>query len=600
MPSRYVIGIDLGTTNTAVGWVDTHEESPTPKILPLLQITEVGERSERDTVPSFLFLPDGADVPEGALDLPWAERRDFSVGALARKNASTMPNKVISSAKSWLCASNVDRTAAILPWNRENPERQISPVEAARRILEHIRDVWNATFPEADARFADQDVMLTVPASFDAVARELTVKAATDAGLAVTLLEEPQAAFYAWLHTHDSDWRTIVAPGERVLVCDIGGGTTDFSLIEVIDDDGNMGLKRVAVGDHILLGGDNMDLAMAYTVANRLRQERGIELEQWQIMGLTHACREAKEVLLNDPEAPPQKLTVLGRGSSVIGGTISTDLSFQDIEELMLDGFFPVCEVTDQPSRGTSAGLRTFGLDYAQDAAITKHLAAFLVKHCAESELPTAILFNGGVSKANLLKERIITTVNSWIDGGELSVLPDDQPDLAVALGAGWYGYVRRGNAIRIKAGSPQSYYVGIESSMPAVPGFTPPVQALCVIPFNLEEGLTMDVPYTGLGLVVGAETTFRFFASNARTDDQPGVILSGVGDLDELPALVGKLDVESSGSPGTLVPVTLRTVLTEVGTIQVWCDEESGERSWRLDYQVRGLQHEGDSSDDG
>lgn len=592
MASRYIIGIDLGTTNTAVAWLDTLDESPTPQIFSIPQVIELGERIEQETLPSFVFLPDGPDIPENSLDLPWASDRAFSVGVLARKNASTMPGKVVSSAKSWLCADNVDRTSPILPWNRNNPERQISPVKAAELILEHIRDAWNARFTDDDARFENQDIVLTVPASFDAIARELTVQAATKGGLNVTLLEEPQAAFYSWLHSHDSNWRDIVTPGERVMICDIGGGTTDFSLIEVLDEGGNMTLQRIAVGKHILLGGDNMDLAMAYTVASRLQQEKNMQLEQWQIIGLTHACREAKEVLLNDPEAGPQKLTVLGRGSSVIGGTISTELSFADIEGLMLDGFFPACDVNDKPTETPGGGLRTFGLDYAQDAAITKHMAAFLVEHCAESALPTAILFNGGVSKAGVLKDRIVETVNSWIDGGELAVLPDTQPDMAVALGASWYGFVRRGNAIRIKAGSPQTYYVGIESSMPAVPGFTPPKQGLCVIPFGLEEGSALEVPYTGLGLIVGAETAFSFYSSNTRNDDSAGTILPTTNDLDELPALVGKLDVEDGAiPPGTLVPVRLRTVLTEVGTIQVWCDEENGERSWRLEYQIRGLE---------
>ena len=592
MASRYIIGIDLGTTNTAAAWLDTQDDSPKPQAFRIPQIIELGERHEMDVLPSFVFLPDGPDVPESSLDLPWATERTYSVGALARKNASTMPGKVVSSAKSWLCADNVDRNSPILPWNRGNEERQISPVKAAELIIEHIRDAWNARFTDDDARFENQDVVLTVPASFDAIARELTVKAATKAGLSVSLLEEPQAAFYSWLHSHDSDWREIVKTSERVMICDIGGGTTDFSLIEVLDEGGNMSLQRIAVGKHILLGGDNMDLAMAYTVAGRLQQEKNIQLEQWQIIGLTHACREAKEVLLNDPEAGPQKLTVLGRGSSVIGGAISTELAFADIDALMLDGFFPACDVNDKPTESAGGGLRTFGLDYAQDAAITKHMAAFLVENCADSSLPTAILFNGGVSKAGILKDRIVSTVNSWIDGGELAVLPDTQPDMAVALGASWYGFVRRGNAIRIKAGSPQSYYIGIESSMPAVPGFSPPKQGLCVIPFGLEEGSAFDVPYSGLGLIVGADSEFSFYASNTRHDDQPGLILATTNELDELPALVGKLEAENGSiPPGTLIPVRLRTVLTEVGTIQVWCDEENGEGSWRLEYQVRGLE---------
>ncbi len=594
MSARYIIGIDLGTTNTAVAWLDTHTEDAEPQIFHVPQVTELGETDEMETLPSFVYLPDPPDINEGALDLPWAEARDYSVGQFARKNASTLPGKVISSSKSWLCANNVDRTSPILPWNRNNPERQLSPVAAARTILEHIRDAWNATFTDDDARFAEQEIILTVPASFDAVAREFTVKAAVEAGLNITLLEEPQAAFYSWLQTNADKWREIVMPDDLVLVCDIGGGTTDFSLIEVLDEEGEMSLRRVAVGKHILLGGDNMDLTLAYSVAQKLQQEQNMQLDQWQIAGLTHACREAKEKLLADPDAGPQTLTVLGRGSSVIGGTITTELNFEQVQTTLLDGFFPACRVSEKPQERQVSGLRTFGLDYAQDPAVTKHLASFLVEHCKE-EMPTSILFNGGVSKANLLRNKVMNTLSSWIEGGNLDLLVNDQPDLAVALGACWYGNVRRGNAIRIKAGSPQSYYVGIESTMPAVPGFIPPVQALCVVPFGLEEGSSLDVPYSGLGLLVGASTEFKFFGSNKRPDDEAGTILPNADELEELPALAAELSAEDDATPpGTLVPVHLKTTLTEIGTIQVWCVEDGGEHSWRLEYQVRGLGEEG------
>lgn len=607
MASRYIIGIDLGTTNTAVAYQPVGEEDAAPQVLPLLQITNAGERDERPALPSFLYLPDENEVPAGSLDLPWADERQFSVGAFARKQSSTQPGKTISSAKSWLCASNVDRTERILPWNRQNPDRQLSPVDAAQRILEHIRDAWNHAMASEDpeAILEEQDIILTVPASFDAAARDLTVQAAERAGLRVTLLEEPQAAFYSWLQEKGNDWRDEVTAGDLVLVCDLGGGTTDFSLIEVVDEAGNLTLQRVAVGEHILLGGDNMDLTLAYSVAGKLQQERNMRLDSYQIAGLTHACREAKERLLADPETPPQKLTVLGRGSSVIGGTITTELSFDDVQNVLVDGFFPPCELSDRPQENRKAGLRTFGLSYASDPAITRHLAAFLSRHCIDQEsgdvrLPTTILFNGGVTKATVLQQRIVDTIRDWAEAHDTGVLSGNKPDLAVALGACWYGKVRRGEAIRIKAGSAHAYYVGIEASMPAVPGFTPPMEALCVVPFGMEEGTESDIDYTGLGLVVGETTEFQFFLSNTRKEDEPGAILPDTVDpeLQELQPLATTLHVdEAETPPGTLVPVTLKSVLSEIGTLQVWCIEQNGSRRWKLEYELReGDDQDGDS----
>ena len=439
--SQYIIGIDLGTTNIAVSYLNAEEaEEAVPELFAIIQITDQGERDERATLPSFLYLPDDKEVSKKALDLPWAAERDYCVGAFARKNAQLLPGKVISSAKSWLCAQNVDPDSKTLPWNHEDPSRKISPVTAAQRFLEHLRDAWNDSIgaDDAKAKFQKQEIVLTVPASFDAVARDMTMQAAKKARLEVTLLEEPQAAFYAWLQAHNENWRDRVAAGELILVCDIGGGTTDFSLIKVTDEGGDLDLQRVAVGNHILLGGDNMDLAMAYGVAARLLEEKGMKLDQYQIAGLTHACREAKEVLCADANAGPQKLTVLGRGSSVVGGTITTEVTMEQMQESLVDGFFPLCNIDDSPQQSTKAGLRTFGLDYEADPAVTKHLAAFLSRH--GDELPGAILFNGGVTKANALTSRIVETINSWRGKKDLTVLEGTDADLAVAHGACWYG----------------------------------------------------------------------------------------------------------------------------------------------------------------
>lgn len=610
--SKYIIGIDLGTTNSAVSYLQTEDAEATPQLLSITQVSNMGETDEFETLPSFMYLPDKEDYKAGSLNVPWSSKdRDFCIGALARKNAASQPAKTVASAKSWLCAANVDRSLAILPWNRDDPDRKLSPVEAARRYLEHVRDVWNYAIAKRDkeSKFQEQEIVLTVPASFDAVARELTAKAADAAGLNVTLIEEPQAAFYAWLQDHGETWREVITPGELVLVCDVGGGTTDFSLIEVTDVEGDLELQRVAVGNHILLGGDNMDLTLAHAVAEKFKKEKKLQLDPYQIAGLTHASREAKEALCTDPSLKPQKLTVLGRGSGVIGGTITSDLSYDELEELLLGGFFPKCELTDQPQQDRRGGLRAFGLNYETDPAITKHLAAFLLRHCPKDDagspvLPSAVLFNGGVTKAPLLKQRIVDALNHWRqdDKNPVTEILGANPDLAVAMGAAWYGHVRRGHAIRIKAGSSHSYYVGIESSMPAVPGHSPPMEALCVVQFGMEEGTVNEIPHVGLGLLVGETTEFRFLTATDRKDDAPGTVLPDIesAGLTELPLLTTQLPAEGDKtSAGTLVPVDLRANLSEIGTLQVWCVEENGERQWKLEYELRAVHAEDDADGD-
>ncbi len=481
--ARYIVGIDLGTTNCAVAYVDSHqpEAQRSARIFPLPQLIAPGEIGVKDTLASFVYLPEPDDVDGNLLRLKWDRApRALATGEFARSMAAKTPHKVVASAKSWLCYEGLDRRGDLLPWDRREAPRQISPVHAARLLLEHIRDAWNADFAAQDpaARFEAQECYLTVPASFDVVARELTVEAAEAAGLSVRLLEEPQAAFYAWLHGQGEGWREQVKPGQTILVCDVGGGTTDFSLIAVVDAEGDLALDRVAVGDHILLGGDNMDLALAYNVAQRLKEEKKIALDAYQIAALTHACREVKEGLTVNPKQNAHTLTILGRGSRVIGGTIKTKLEAEEIAKVLVDGFFPMCKMDTQPAAKRKAGLRSFGLDYAADPAITKHLAAFLTRHLPQDEagkpvLPAGVLFNGGVTKSPVLRERVVSALRSWRGkkDAEVSVLSGDDPDLAVARGAAWYGLVKRVGGVRIKAGSPRAYYIGIESSMPAVPG---------------------------------------------------------------------------------------------------------------------------------
>lgn len=603
--SRFIVGIDLGTTNTALAYVDTAVEPAARRVevFRVPQLVAAGEVAELPLLPSFTYLPGPEDVTPDLLRLPWHKRKapDWAVGAYARDMAALQPGKVVSSAKSWLCYDGIDRRADCLPFSRTDAPRRISPVTASRFYLEHLRDAWNHGMArgDSDLRLEKQTVMLTVPASFDAVARELTVEAATAAGLNVRLLEEPQAAFYAWLEQRGESWRHEVGDGEVVLVCDVGGGTTDFSLIAVNDHEGELQLQRIAVGEHTLLGGDNMDLTLAYGMAAKLKREQGITLDAYQLAGLTHACRAAKE-RLGDGAVESQPLTVLGRGSSVIAGTIKTEITAAELETLLLDGFFPRCAITDKPAERRKVGLRAFGLDYAADPALTRHLAAFIDRHSfrdatGQAMLPTAVLFNGGVTKATAFQQRVIAVLQEWNARSDrpVDVLKQGDPDLSVACGAAWYATVQRQGGVRIKAGSARSYYIGVESALPAVPGFAPPMDALCVVAFGLEEGSSLEVGAEGIGLVVGEPTEFRFFSSTVRREDSVGTVLSewGADELEELPLLVAELPVEEGQtSPiGTLVPVRLRTVLTEIGTLQLWCDDARGGQSWKLEFELRG-----------
>ncbi|HEY1109107.1 MAG TPA: Hsp70 family protein, partial [Opitutaceae bacterium] len=547
--ATYSIGIDLGTTNSAVSYFDLKRTSARGReqsTLAIPQVTAVGTVENKNLLPSFLYLPNAQEFPAAALALPWDKKNATAlVGEFARAHGAKVPARLVSSAKSWLSHAGVDRQSAILPWQAPADVTRLSPVEASRQYLAHLRAAWDHQFP--DAPFSQQEIVLTVPASFDAAARDLTLSAAQQAGLKnLTLLEEPQAAFYAWTEQAGEGFRKHVRPGDVILVVDVGGGTSDFSLIAVTEKNGEVELTRIAVGDHILLGGDNMDLALAYTVNQRLTAE-GKKLDAWQFTALTHACRGAKEAMFADAKLAKSPLVIPGRGSSLIGGTIKAELSRDELTRVLTDGFFPEVAVTDLPKTARSTGLAQIALPYAQDAAVTRHLAAFLTRQAkalAGSDLaklspkltasstfihPTAILFNGGVFKSQLLRDRVLAVLNRWLksDSGQPAAeLAGAELDLAVARGAAYYGWARHGHGLRIRGGTARAYYVGIESAMPAVPGMEPPVRALCVAPFGMEEGTQADVPPQEFGLVVGEPTRFRFFSSSVRRDDAVGAML--------------------------------------------------------------------------
>ena len=578
--SRYIIGIDLGTTNCSISYVDTQAESPSVQLLKIPQVIAPGEIDSLYSLPSFLYLADENTTASEQLKMPWQDDASFCAGLHARKIASAQPSRVASSAKSWLCAPGQDPTADYLPAD-EQAERKISPVDALSTYLRHLSAAWNS---QMDESIETQDLILTVPASFNALARELTVLAAEEAGLNPILLEEPQAAFYSWIRENESNWREQVEADSNILVVDIGGGTTDFSLIGINNEGGNMNLQRAAVGDHLLLGGDNMDFTLAYAMQQKLRTR----LNPRQFTSLVHTCRQAKETLLS-ADAPEQvDITILGAGSSLIGGTLKTVLTQEEVDRYILQGFLPECDLTEKVQREARSGLRSFGLNFESDAAMTRHLAEFLSKNCPDNT-PSTILFNGGVTRATQLRERLSQILSNW-SGKDITILSGTDPDLAVGSGAAWYGYVRRGNSIRIKAGSALSYYIGLESSMPAVPGFAPPVDAICVIPAGTEDGSTLPVPVEDLALLIGEDSQFRFFCSNDRKDDTLGaVVMDADLDLTELPSLHKTLKViDDQDDSSRLVPVQLEAIFTEIGTVQVWGKEKNGEGKWRLEFDLQ------------
>ncbi|MHA7683361.1 Hsp70 family protein [Cupriavidus sp. PET2-C1] len=608
---RYSIGIDLGTTHCALSYVDltaSDGEKSTQGVLAVAQLTAPGAIEDCDLLPSFLYLPHPSELAPGDLALPWNAARDFAVGELARSRGAATPIRLVSSAKSWLCHPGVDRRAAILPNDAPAEVPRVSPLETSVRYLSHLREAWDHAHP--DAPFGEQDITVTIPASFDPAARELTAEAAESAGYArMTLLEEPQAALYSWIQKSGGQWRKEVKVGDIILVVDVGGGTTDLSLIAVIEREGNLELHRVAVGEHILLGGDNMDLALAHVVARKLAAQ-GTQADPWQLRALTYACRSAKETLLSDPATDAVPLVVPSRGSKLIGGSIRTELTRAELTQIILEGFFPQVDGSARPVSRARAGLTQLGLPYAQDPAITRHLAAFLGRQVAAlAEIeglaagtpaqgatflhPTAVLFNGGVFKSTLLVERILQTLNGWLaaeDAAPARLLGGADLDLAVARGAAYYGYVRRGKGVRIRGGTARAYYIAVESAMPAIPGFEPPIQALCVAPFGMEEGTEAPLPEQEFGLVVGEPVHFRFFGSSVRRQDQVGTLLDfwGPEDLQELDEIQATLPPEGR-TPGEVVPVKLHARITEAGTLELEAVPRGTGERWKVEFDVRG-----------
>jgi molecular chaperone DnaK (HSP70) len=591
MPAKFAIGIDLGTTNSVLAYTALGEAVGQVKVLPIPQMVAPSTVEPRDMLPSFLYLGTEAEAAAGALDLPWSHEADYAVGAMAHKQAADTPTRTVVAAKSWLAYPKVDRRQPILPWGAPPEVKKVSPVEASTRYLKHLIAAWEAAFP--DAPFAEQEVVLTVPASFDPSARDLTREAALKAGFPeqFILLEEPQAALYAWLSDMGDNWRKQLKVGDTLLVCDVGGGTTDFTLIGVAEEHGELMLRRIAVGNHTLVGGDNMDLTLAH-FARTAFAEKGHDLNPWQSVALWHSCRLAKESLLG--ENPPQKhpVTILGRGTKLIGGTVSVDLDRDAISKVLLDGFFPSCELTDKPAKRRASGFREIGLPFETDTAITRHLAAFLTANAPDGDAarPTDILFNGGVFKAPALRQRLIDVMAQWFPKQPPKLLEGHHDlDFAVARGAAYYGAAKRGKGVRIRGGAPRSYYVGIETAGLAIPGAPRPLRALCVVPFGMEEGTEIDVPSEPIGLVVGEPTNFAFLSSATRKHDHPGDMLDSwqESELVETDPIQANLPA-AEGAEDNYVPVHFKSRITELGVFELWCVSDVSPQQWKLEFSVR------------
>lgn len=607
--SRYIIGIDLGTTNTAVAYIDTRTvlEGDLPHIIPfdLLQRVAEGELAARTILPSFLYFLGEHERATASIRLPWEQDPAYMTGVFARDQGALVPGQLVASAKSWLCHDAVDRTAKILPWGVDQPQQSCSPVEASARYLAHIREAWNdAIGKHDDDRFEQQHIVLTVPASFDAEARELTVQAAHDAGIVqLTLLEEPQAAFYAWSLSHDKTLKRELADGDLVLICDVGGGTTDLSLIRVQMVEDEISFERTAIGEHILLGGDNVDLALAH----RLEAALGTHLSLRQRQALRRQCCAAKEQLLSQPALEQLPIRLLGSGHALVGGTLSIELSREDVMTTLLDGFLPQTAWNDYPERERRVGLRELGLPYASEPAITKHLAYFLTaagnpysqdqadSHDPKMMCPNAILFNGGFFTPAPVRERILDTITGWFrERGihhELKVLQNAMPETAVAVGAAYYGHVRRSGGLRIHGGSARAYYMGVQT------GHAQPddIQAVCVLPRGTEEGTTLDLANRAFTVLTNQPVTFTLYSSLARQDAHADVVTLKAEEVHRHAPLIAELRFGKKSRQVEL-PVQLSAHYSEVGTLEIWCESQTTEHRWRLQFQLRAAPADGRS----
>jgi molecular chaperone DnaK (HSP70) len=630
-------GIDLGTSNCVVAYINevTSKDASGgkkedtlgtfPFAIEIPQVSGIGQYTQNALMASALYR---APEHEQGYCLPWSDESKplFDIiGNFARDKGASIPDRIITSAKSWLCHDAIDRYAPILPWRSELKEK-LSPFDITVKIIQHLKqaiDAWSTkqshtTDPET---VYSPQIVVTVPASFDETARSLTYEAAEKAGLReVILLEEPLAAFYDWIAQHQSSWKNEIHQNSIILVCDVGGGTADFTLIAASESKepetkGDLLLERISVGDHILLGGDNMDLTLAYRMKMQLEAE-GTKIDHWQFNVLTYQCKKAKEALLGDESLEAFPVSIPSRGTSLFSGNISTEVKRKLVHEIILEGFFPMVSIDEKPISGKNIGLKEAGLPYAADAALTKHLAQFLKRsfHRLKDEdrqkysipedqdflIPSHILFNGGVFNASFLRERLQQLLTEWF-GYTPQELTGSHRDLSVARGAAFYCRNKyTGKGLKIRSGIPFSYYIGIESSMPAIPGFTPPVKALCVVQKGTEEGSTYQIEELDLELLTGTEVEFRFFRSLERNEDILGsvvedaeAVLTETATLKTVITKPAEINRDSNADKSAAqaeapIPITLETTITELGVLELALKHKYSGSKWLLKLNIR------------
>ncbi|CAE6841124.1 Hsp70 family protein [Paraburkholderia nemoris] len=622
---RYSVGIDLGTSNTVLAYAAVGSQEI--RVFEIDQLVSLGEVAARPLLPSVRYHAAPGELSAGDLQLPWrapdnaVDRAGESqqdppvvIGRLARALGGQVPGRLVASAKSWLSHASVDRVAPILPWGAADDVRKVSPVEASASYLAHVRAAWNQRFP--DAPLEAQDVVLTVPASFDEGARALTVEAARMAGLpTLRLLEEPQAAFYDWLFHHRDSLATELSNTRLVLICDVGGGTTDLTLIEVRMRDGEPKLTRIGVGNHLMLGGDNMDLALAHRVEARLPQagNERTRLSAASLSQLVERCRGAKEQLLG-PDAPESaSITLLGAGSKLIGGARTAQVTREEVEQIIVDGFFPAVASNERPGRPRGA-IVEFGLPYATDAAVTRHIAAFLNRFAAQSlralgsapdsaapssdageaqdeplPVPDTLLLNGGVFRAEALAQRLSSTLGTW-RGEVLNVLHNDNPDVAVARGAVAYALARAGQAPKIGGGSARSYFLVLDETGDGARDAEPTQRGICLLPRGTEEGHEIRIEDRTFALRLGHPVRFHLASSSADTIYQPGEMADlAQGDFVRLPPIATIVQPRGASTARGETAVQIATSLTEVGTLEVHCIElDNPAQRWLIEFQLR------------
>jgi len=601
---RFIIGIDLGTTNSAVAFADlTAPPRNDPiRLFDVPQLTAAGTFQPLPVLPSFLYIPGSYDIDASTMVHPWKRSDDAFVGAWARDQGTMVPGRLVASAKSWLCHAGVDRRARILPWGAPAEVHKISPVQASAAYLSHIRKAWNHRHGDEEEIFLEnQNVVLTVPASFDEVARELTLEAAAAAGYRqVTLLEEPLAAFYSWLVRHERRWQELVQPGQLILICDVGGGTTDFTLVSLTcETGGSPRFERIAVGDHLLLGGDNMDLALARGVEAQWHGGRpaGLDTQRWQ--ALCHQCRQAKERILSG-QAETHRVTLMGSGSRLIAGTMSAELVRGTIEQTILDGFFPIVDPGRMRPTGAApavkrAAISEFGLPYEPEPAITRHLMRFLEHHREEvadvlgkhDPFPDLVLFNGGALKPESIQQRIVDALCHWFGrptAERPGTLENRHHDLAVGLGAAYYGLVKSGRGVRVGSGSPRSYYLGVRRKEQEACG---PQQAICLVERGLDEGSTIELGDQKFQVLANQPVRFDLFSSSFRSRDRMGRLVGIDDTFMRLPPLQTVIQYGKRGAK-TEIPVQVEAEYTEMGTLSLWCRSLISDHRWQLQFQLR------------